>query len=75
MRWVGLEPTIPVFERGKTVHALDCAATCERQGQLYLNFYWVGVPYVWTLKEPLVAMQSSIDIYVIFTTGETRLLA
>jgi hypothetical protein len=24
---VGFEPTIPVFERAKTVHASDCAAT------------------------------------------------
>jgi hypothetical protein len=24
---VGFEPTIPVFKRAKTVHALDCAAT------------------------------------------------
>jgi hypothetical protein len=24
---VGFEPTIPAFERAKTVHALDCAAT------------------------------------------------
>jgi hypothetical protein len=24
---VGFEPTIPVFERAKTVHALDCSAT------------------------------------------------
>jgi hypothetical protein len=24
---VGFEPTIPVFERAKTVHALDSAAT------------------------------------------------
>jgi hypothetical protein len=24
---VGFEPTIPVFERGKAVHVLDCAAT------------------------------------------------
>jgi hypothetical protein len=24
---VGFEPMIPVFERAKTVHALDCAAT------------------------------------------------
>jgi hypothetical protein len=24
---VGFEPTVPVFERGKTVHALDRAAT------------------------------------------------
>jgi hypothetical protein len=25
--WVGFEPTISVFERAKTVHALDCTAT------------------------------------------------
>jgi hypothetical protein len=27
MPWMGYEPTIPEFERGNTVHALDCAAT------------------------------------------------
>jgi hypothetical protein len=27
MPWVGFEPTIPVFERAKTVHALDRADT------------------------------------------------
>jgi hypothetical protein len=27
MPWVGLEPTIPVFERAKTFHVLDRAAT------------------------------------------------
>jgi hypothetical protein len=27
MTQVGFEPTIPVFERAKTVHALDRAAT------------------------------------------------
>jgi hypothetical protein len=27
MSWVGFEPTIPVFQRAKTVHALDRAAT------------------------------------------------
>jgi hypothetical protein len=27
MPQVGFEPTIPVFERAKTVHALDCEAT------------------------------------------------
>jgi hypothetical protein len=26
MPWVGFEPTIPVFERAKTVYASDCAA-------------------------------------------------
>jgi hypothetical protein len=27
MPWVGFEPTIRVFERAETVHALDLAAT------------------------------------------------
>jgi hypothetical protein len=27
MPWVGFEPTIPVSERAKTVHALDGSAT------------------------------------------------
>jgi hypothetical protein len=27
MPQVGFEPTTPVFERAKTIHALDCAAT------------------------------------------------
>jgi hypothetical protein len=27
MPWEGFEPTVPVFERGKTVHALDSTAT------------------------------------------------
>jgi hypothetical protein len=27
MPWVGFEPTIPAFERAKTVHALHCATT------------------------------------------------
>jgi hypothetical protein len=27
MSRVGFEPTIPVFERAKTIHALDAAAT------------------------------------------------
>jgi hypothetical protein len=26
MHWVGFEPTIPVFERAKTIHALDRVA-------------------------------------------------
>jgi hypothetical protein len=27
MSWLGFEPTIPVFERAKMIHALDRAAT------------------------------------------------
>jgi hypothetical protein len=35
MPWVGFELTIPVFERAKTVHALDSAATVI--GKQYLK--------------------------------------
>jgi hypothetical protein len=30
MSWVGFEPTIPVFKRAKTVHALDRFGDCDR---------------------------------------------
>jgi hypothetical protein len=33
---VGFEPTIPAFQRAKTVHALDRVATVTGQGHLYL---------------------------------------
>jgi hypothetical protein len=35
MPWVGFEPTIPVSERAKTVHALDRYATVT--GKCYIN--------------------------------------
>jgi hypothetical protein len=36
MPWIGFEPTIPVFERAKAVHALDGAATVIGRQLLYL---------------------------------------
>jgi hypothetical protein len=42
MPWVGFAPMIPVFERAKTVHALDSAAPCDWQyiSSIYLfTFY------------------------------------
>jgi hypothetical protein len=36
MTWVGFEPTIPVLERAKTVHALDRAATLIGKISLYV---------------------------------------
>jgi hypothetical protein len=36
MPYVGFEPTIPVFERAKTVHALDGAATVIGKVSTYL---------------------------------------
>jgi hypothetical protein len=45
MPQVGFELTIPVFERVKTVHALDCAATVislynELLNRIYLLLYY-----------------------------------
>jgi hypothetical protein len=37
---VGFEPTIPVFERAKTVHALDRAATVIAYYYYYYYYYY-----------------------------------
>jgi hypothetical protein len=44
MPQVGPEPTIPVFEWAKTVHALDCAATVMGIQNLYkeVKFNFMG---------------------------------
>jgi hypothetical protein len=39
MRQVAFEPTIPVLERAKTVHALDRAATVIGKLYLYIFIY------------------------------------
>jgi hypothetical protein len=43
MPWMGFEPTIPAFERAKTVHAWDrVAGHCDRQGlKLVTDILWV----------------------------------
>jgi hypothetical protein len=35
MPWVGFEPTIPAFERAKTVHGLRPCGHCDRQLSIY----------------------------------------
>jgi hypothetical protein len=42
MPQVGLEPTIPVFERAKTVHALDPAATVRGRLETVTLFNYLG---------------------------------
>jgi hypothetical protein len=50
MPWFGFEPTIPLFERAKNVHVLECAATViSRKGciaptilNLVTRWRWVG---------------------------------
>jgi hypothetical protein len=36
---VGFEPTIPAFERAKTVHVLHCAATVIGHTAIYLPLF------------------------------------
>jgi hypothetical protein len=36
MPWEGFETTIPAFERAKTVHALDSAATVIGEFELHI---------------------------------------
>jgi hypothetical protein len=38
MTWAGFEPTIPVFELAKTVHALDRAATVIGASQSLVHY-------------------------------------
>jgi hypothetical protein len=42
MSWVGFEPMILAFERGKTIHALDNAATEIAEGKTLL------IPEAWS---------------------------
>jgi hypothetical protein len=46
MPWVGLEPTIPVSERAKTVHALDRAATVN-DPNIIMVMKSMGNRFVW----------------------------
>jgi hypothetical protein len=39
MSWVEFQPVIPVFERAKAVHALDCAATVSGSSD-YMTSTW-----------------------------------
>jgi hypothetical protein len=41
---VGFEPTTPVFERAKTVHALGHAATVIGAGRIYASEINVDLP-------------------------------
>jgi hypothetical protein len=43
MPWVGFEPKFPAFERAKTVHALDRAATVIDIWKLHNAFYTTDV--------------------------------
>jgi hypothetical protein len=43
---VGLEPTIPAFERAKTVHALDRAATVVGDFCLLYTFYPLQIIFI-----------------------------
>jgi hypothetical protein len=52
MPQVGFEPTIPVFERAKTVHSLDCAAAVIGIKCLFiLHFYIQEIGKFYISKE------------------------
>jgi hypothetical protein len=48
MPLVGFEPTIPAFERAKTVHALDRSATVI--GPSYISPYEIKIEFVRQLQ-------------------------
>jgi hypothetical protein len=57
---VEFEPTIPVFERAKTVHALDCAATVigtfvVEAGKYCAYFYCVPKMFLRVLQQQIMA--------------------
>jgi hypothetical protein len=57
---VGFEPTIPVFERAKTVHALDCAAIVIGEDILYCILISFRARHVGFQILRTVIMKSSI---------------
>jgi hypothetical protein len=47
MPQMGFEPTIPMFERAKTVHALDCVASVIGTKYMYLYISATIIKKVW----------------------------
>jgi hypothetical protein len=60
---VGFEPTIPVFKRAKTFHALDHAAT------VIGDFGIIEAISDTSLKRPRITTKKSNSYYPIFETG------
>jgi hypothetical protein len=75
---VGFELTIPVFERVKIVHALDCAATVTGSSASYpleiLNAYIfllgeILTVYMWPVIEPQTLCMYGLYISIWTSTG------
>jgi hypothetical protein len=62
MPWVGFETTILTFERSKTVHALDRAATVE----LFIKSNFNIVPHCTRMSLPLVVQSVMFYAFVAF---------
>jgi hypothetical protein len=58
MPWVGFEPTIPSFERAKTVHALDGAATVIGLSDIQLIEFRKGARYKHVWPKPNQNLES-----------------
>jgi hypothetical protein len=61
MPWVGFWLTIPVFERAKTVHALDRAATVI--GPVRYYFHEINILYVITWI--IATCNSEVALFVV----------
>jgi uncharacterized lipoprotein YbaY len=65
MPLVGFEPTIPVFQRAKTVHALDRAATViarQTPGSINITFGLEEIPpRICTLKQFRVSLRDELS--------------
>jgi hypothetical protein len=66
MPWVGFEPTIPVFERAKTVHALDRAATVTGSFLVIQNY--LGREF---LAAVTVTYTSTLNVKTLFSSRTT----
>jgi hypothetical protein len=55
---VGFEPTIPAFERAKTVHVLDRAATVI--GEAYICICIVEIQYSTVFRDVTASVKSGI---------------
>jgi hypothetical protein len=70
MPWVGFETTIPAFERAKTVHALDLAATViDRSGCIDPRILDLGTNWKWVVSFTLRPLYPRIGGWVGPRTG------
>jgi hypothetical protein len=65
MHWVAFEPTIPSFERAKTVHVLDRAAAVQAANFMSTNFFCSTT--IWNVATPLQTFYTTFLILYCYT--------